>query len=160
MLTQPLVDRLGTLKLADRSQVLALTQEDWILRHLKTIITGPTGAGKSYLVFAWTDGSWPKFLETLAKTQLLIIDDWLRHPLNESQTPDLLEAIEDRYGRTSTLLATQIPVADWHDRLGKPSLSDAVMDRLIHNAYQQELEGESMRKIRSPLTHSGHQEIL
>lgn len=171
----------------DRSQVLALTQEDWIRRHLNTIITGPTGAGKTYLAcalgqaacrngfsvryfqiskllqklaFARADGSWPKFLETLAKTQLLIIDDWLRHPLAESQTPDLLEVFEDRYGRTSTLLSTQIPVADWHDRLGNPSLSDAVMDRLIHNAYRLELQGESMRKRRSPLTHSGHKGIL
>jgi len=170
----------------DRSQVLALTQEDWIRRRLNVIVTGPTGAGKTYLacalgqaacrngfsvryfqiskllqklVFARADGSWPKFLETLARTQLLIIDDWLRNPLGESQTPDLLEVIEDRYGRTSTLLATQIPVADWHDRLGNASLSDAVMDRLIHNAYRLELQGESMRKRRSPLTHSGLQDV-
>ena len=101
----------------------------------------------------------PKFFETLAKTQLLVIDDWLRNPLTDSQTPDLLEILEDRYGRASTMLATQIPVSDWHDRLGNPTLSDAVMDRIIHNAYRLELRGESMRKRRSPLTHSGHKEI-
>jgi DNA replication protein DnaC len=167
----------------DRSQVLALAQEDWIRQHLNLIITGPTGAGKTYLAcalgnaacrngvsvrffqiskllqkitYARADGSWPKLLETLAKTQLLIIDDWLRTPLTESQTPDLLEILEDRYGRASTMLATQIPVADWHDRLENATLSDAVMDRIIHNAYRLELRGESMRKRRSPLTHSGH----
>ena len=77
----------------------------------------------------------------------------------ESQTPDLLEILEDRYGRASTMLATQIPVADWHDRLGNATLSDAVMDRISHNAYRLELCGESMRKRRSPLTHSGHKEV-
>jgi len=170
----------------DRSQVLALAQDDWILHHLNVIITGPTGAGKTYLAcalgqsacrngvsvryfqiakllqkitFARAEGSSPKFLESLAKTQLLIIDDWLRNPLTESQTPDLLEILEDRYDRTSTLLATQIPVIDWHDRLGNATLSDAVMDRIIHNAYRLELSGESMRKRRSPLTHSGHLEV-
>jgi len=170
----------------DRSQVLALAQDDWIRQHLNVIITGPTGAGKTYLAcalgqsacrngvsvryfqiskllqkitYARADGSLPKFFETLAKTQLLVIDDWLRNPLTDSQTPDLLEILEDRYGRASTLLATQIPVPDWHDRLGSATLSDAVMDRIVHNAYRLELRGESMRKRRSPLTHSGHKEI-
>jgi DNA replication protein DnaC len=170
----------------DRSQVLSLAEDDWIRRHLNVIITGPTGAGKTYLAcalgqaacrngvsvryfqisklfqkitYARADGSWPKLLDTLTKTQLLIIDDWLRNPLAESQTPDLLEILEDRYGRASTMLATQIPVSDWHDRLGNPTLSDAVMDRIIHNAYRLELMGESMRKRRSPLTHSGHKDV-
>jgi DNA replication protein DnaC len=170
----------------DRSQVLALTQEDWIRRHLNIIITGPTGAGKTYLAcalgqaacrngfsvryfqigkllqklaFSRADGTWPKWLETLAKTRLLVIDDWLRNPLTESQTPDLLEIIEDRYGRGSTILASQVPVSDWHERMGQPTLSEAVLDRLIHNAYRLELQGESMRKRRSPLTHSGHKDI-
>ena len=170
----------------DRSQVLALGEEDWIRQHLNVIITGPTGAGKTYLAcalgqsacrngvsvryfqiskllqkitYARAEGSLPKFLEILAKTQLLVVDDWLRNPLTESQTPDLLEILEDRYGRASTMLATQIPVSDWHDRLGNPTLSDAVMDRIIHNAYRLELRGESMRKRRSPLTHSGHKDV-
>ena len=170
----------------DRSQVLALVQEDWIRQHLNVIITGPTGAGKTFLacalgqsacrnglsvryfqiskllqkiIYAQADGSSPKLFETLAKTQLLVIDDWLRNPLTESQTPDLLEILEDRYGRASTILATQIPIADWHDRLGNPTLSDAVMDRIIHNAYRLELKGESMRKRRSPLTHSGQNRV-
>jgi len=160
-----------------------LTFTGWIRRHLNIIITGPTGAGKTYLAcalgqaacrngfsvryfqiskllqkltYARAEGSSPKLLETLAKTQLLVIDDWLRNPLGEAQTPDLLEILEDRYGRASTILSTQIPVADWHDRLGNATLSDAVMDRIIHNAYRLELSGESMRKRRSLLTQSGH----
>jgi len=176
----------GSSRGLDRSQVLALAQDDWIQKHLNVIITGPTGAGKTYLAcalgqsacrngvsvryfqiskllqkitYARADGSLAKFFETLAKTQLLVIDDWLRNPLTDSQTPDLLEILEDRYGRASTLLATQIPVSDWHDRLGSATLSDAVMDRIVHNAYRLELKGESMRKRRSPLTHSGHKEI-
>lgn len=170
----------------ERSQVLALAEDDWIRRRLNAIITGPTGAGKTFLACALgraacrngvsvryfplskllqkitrarADGSWPKFLDTLTKIQLLVIDDWLRNPLTESQTPDLLEILEDRYGRASTLLATQIPVADWHDRLGNATLADAVMDRIIHNAYRLDLQGESMRKRRSPLTHSGHKDV-
>lgn len=170
----------------ERSQVLALSQEDWIHRKLNMIITGPTGAGKTYLacalgqaacrngfsvryfqiskllqklIFARADGSLPKFLDTIAKTQLLVIDDWLRNPLTDAQTPDLLEILEDRYNPASTILSTQIPVSDWHERLGNGTLSDAVMDRIIHNAYRLELQGESMRKRRSPLTQSGHKEI-
>jgi DNA replication protein DnaC len=170
----------------DRSQVLALTQEDWIRQHLNVVITGPTGSGKTFLAcalgqsacrngvsvryfqiskllqkitYARADGSSPKLFETLAKTQLLIIDDWLRNPLTESQTPDLLEILEDRCNRASTMLVTQIPVSDWHDRLGNPTLSDAIMDRIIHNACRLELKGESTRKRRSPLTHSGHKDI-
>jgi len=88
-----------------------------------------------------------------------IIDDWLRNPLSEAQTSDLLEILEDRSNRTSTILATQIPVSDWYERLGNGTLSEALMDRIIHNAYWLELSGESMRKRRSPLTQSGHKEI-
>jgi DNA replication protein DnaC len=89
-------------------------------------------------------------LDVLAKTQLLIIDDWLRNPLSEVHTQDLLEIIDDRYKRTSTALASQVPVANWHERFSSPTLSDAIMDRLVHNVYRLELKGESMRKRRSP----------
>lgn len=170
----------------DRSQVLSLAQDDWIIRHLNIIISGPTGAGKTYLACALgqaacrngcsvrffpiakllqkllqarADGSSAKLLEALSKTKVLIIDDWLRNPVTESQTADLLEILEDRYGRASTMLATQIPVEDWHDRLSNPTLSDAVMDRVIHNAYRLDLKGESMRKSRSPLHQSGHLDV-
>ena len=94
----------------------------------------------------------PSCCPKLARTQLLILDDWLRDPLSRSQTRDLLEILDDRYGRSATLLATQVPVAEWHARLPDPTLADAILDRLIHNAYRLELQGESMRKVHSPLT--------
>jgi DNA replication protein DnaC len=82
----------------------------------------------------------------MARTHLLIFDDWLRDPLARSQAQDLLEIVDDRYGRASTAVVTQVPVADWHLRIPDPTLSDAVLDRLIHNAYRLELTGESRRK--------------
>jgi DNA replication protein DnaC len=170
----------------ERKQVLYLAEGQWINDKLNTIITGPTGAGKTYLACALgnaacrigcsvryfalsrlleklklyrADGSYPKFLDQLAKTQLLILDDWLRNPLTETQTNDILEITEDRYNTRSTMVATQIPVAEWHDLFANPTLADAIMDRIIHNAYRLELKGESMRKKKSNLTHSGHLEV-
>lgn len=169
-----------------RNQVLYLAQQDWIREKLNVIITGPTGAGKTYLACALgnaacrnhfsvryfqmsrllqklalsqADGSYPKLLNSLAKAQLLILDDWLRSPLTKSQTNDILEIIEDRYKLSSTILATQIPVAEWHERMANPTLADAIMDRVVHNAYRLELKGESMRKSTSNLTHVGHKEV-
>jgi DNA replication protein DnaC len=81
---------------------------------------------------------------------LLILDDWLRDPLTTAQARDLLEILDDRYGRTSTLIATQIPVADWHAQIPNPTLADAILDRLVHQAHRLELKGESMRKTRTP----------
>jgi DNA replication protein DnaC len=89
----------------------------------------------------------------------VIIDDWLRTPLSKSQTNDLLEIIDDRYKLSSTILATQVPVADWHERMTNPTLADAIMDRVVHNAYRLELKGESMRKRVSNLTHNSHKRI-
>jgi DNA replication protein DnaC len=97
------------------------------------------------------DGSFPKMLATMARLPLLILDDWLRDPLTASQARDLLEIIDDRYGRASTLVATQVPVEDWHARFPDPTLGDAILDRLVHNAYRLELRGESMRKSKSTL---------
>jgi len=177
---------LSTKRGLDRSQVLYLAQEDWIREKLNVIITGPTGAGKTYLACALgtaacrnnlsvryfqmsrllqkltlsqADGSYAKLLNSLAKAQLLIIDDWLRTPLTKSQTHDLLEIIEDRYKLSSTILATQVPVEDWHERMANPTLADAILDRVVHNAYRLELKGESMRKKRSNLTQDRHKEI-
>jgi DNA replication protein DnaC len=161
-----------------RGDVLQLAQSDWVRRHLNVLVLGATGAGKSYLTcalgraaceaeltvryertsrllqrleLARADGSYPQLLSQLARTQLLILDDWLRDPLSRTQTRDLLEILDDRYGRSATLLATQVPVTDWHARLPDPTLADAILDRLIHNAYRLELQGESMRKVHSPL---------
>lgn len=161
-----------------RTQVLELAQADWVHRHLNTLVLGATGAGKTYLscalgraaceaefnvryvrtsrllqslALAQADGSYPQLLRSMARIHLLIFDDWLRDPLSRSQAKDLLEIIDDRYGRSATLIATQIPISSWHERIPDPTLSDAVLDRIIHNAYRLELLGDSMRKTHSPL---------
>ena len=161
-----------------RAQVLELAQGAWIRRHLNLLVIGPTGAGKTYLSCALgraaceaeftvrylrtsrllhtldlvhADGSYPQLLRSLARTNLLIFDDWLRDPLSRSQAKDLLEILDDRYARSATLVSTQVPVSDWHDRIPDPTIADSVLDRLIHNAYRLELKGDSMRKIHSPL---------
>jgi len=162
----------------NRGQVLQLAQSEWVDRHLNLMILGATGAGKTYLAcalaraacqasykvryertsrllqsleLAHADGSYPQLLRTLARTHLLVFDDWLRDPLSRSQARDLLEILDDRYGRSATMVVTQVPVTEWHLRIPDPTLSDAVLDRLIHNAYRLELQGESMRKVHSPL---------
>jgi DNA replication protein DnaC len=176
---------LGPRRGLDRGQVLSLAEGQWIRDKHNLIISGPTGAGKTYLAcalgtsacrqgfsvryfqsarllqkltLAQAEGSYPKFLDVLAKTQLLILDDWLRTPLSEVQTQNLLEIVDDRYKRTSTILASQIPVPNWHERFASPTLSDAIMDRVVHNAYRLDLKGESMRKRKS-LTPSAHQDL-
>jgi len=162
----------------DRRRVLELAQAEWIPRHLNVIVLGPTGAGKTYfacavgqaacrqgfsvryerasrlldtLHLAHADGSYAKLLTSLAHLPVLILDDWLRDPLTHAQARDLLEILDDRYGHAATLIATQIPVADWHARIPDPTLADAILDRLVHNAYRFELKGDSMRKTNTPL---------
>ncbi len=162
----------------NRAQVLQLAQSEWVGRHLNLLVLGATGVGKTYLAcalgraacqaqykvryertsrllqaleLARADGSYPQLLRTLARVHLLIFDDWLRDPLSRTQARDLLEILDDRYGRSATLVVTQVPVAEWHIRIPDPTLSDAVLDRLIHNAYRLEPQGESMRKVHSPL---------
>lgn len=170
----------------DRKQVLYLAEGKWINEKLNMVITGPTGAGKTYLScalgnascrngysvryfqlsrlleklkLARADGSYPKLLDHIAKYKLLIVDDWLRNHLTETQTNDILEIVEDRYNYSSTMVVTQIPVTEWHEQFASPTLADAIMDRIVHNAYRLELKGESMRKRKSSLTHSGHLEV-
>lgn len=162
----------------DRRLVLQLAQADWINQHLNLLILGPTGVGKTFLscalahsacrhdlsvryhrtsrllhqaTLAHADGSYQKFLDTLAHFQLLILDDWLRDPLSRAQSQDLLEILDDRYARSSTMLVSQVPIADWHARFPDPTLGDAILDRLVHNAYRINLKGESRRKTKSPL---------
>jgi DNA replication protein DnaC len=167
----------------NRAQVLQLAQSEWVSRKLNMLILGATGAGKTYLAcalgraacqagckvrfertsrllqtleLARADGSYPQLLRTLARVQLLIFDDWLRDPLSRSQATELLEILDDRYGRNATMVVTQVPVPDWHSRIPDPTIADAVLDRLIHNAYRLELQGESMRKVHSALPVDRH----
>jgi len=162
----------------DRRLILHLAQGEWISQHLNILVLGPTGVGKTFLScalahsacrydftvryyrtsrllhqlsLAHADGSYPNLLDTFTRSQLLVFDDWLRDPLTRSQSQDLLEILDDRYGRSSTLVATQVPVADWHARFPDPTIGDAILDRLVHNAYRLELQGESRRKVDSPL---------
>ena len=97
------------------------------------------------------DGRYVKVLAELAKTDLLVLDDWGLQPLSAEHCRDLLEVLDDRHGRRSTLVTSQWPLEQWHDALGQPTLADAILDRLVHNAYKLALRGESMRKRRSPL---------
>ena len=92
------------------------------------------------------DGRYLKLMKSLLKVDLLILDDWGLSKLNEDQRKDFLEVMEDRYELRSTIITSQIPVAKWHDIIGDSTIADAILDRLIHNSYRIELDGESMRK--------------
>ncbi len=104
------------------------------------------------MAIAKGDGRYPKLLATLAKTEVLILDDWGLAKLTAEQRRDLLEILEDRHGTRSTLATSQLPVDKWHDLIGEPTLADAILDRLVHNAYKLNLKGDSMRKRRAKLT--------
>jgi len=157
----------------DKSLVLSLASCDWLARHRNLLLTGPTGVGKTYLGCAFAqkacregytahyvrlprlfedlrlahaDGRYPKFMASLAKTDLLVLDDWGLTPLTDADRRELLELLEDRHELRSTLVTSQLPVETWHDAIGHPTLADAILDRLVHNAYRLELRGESMRR--------------
>jgi DNA replication protein DnaC len=163
----------------DKPMVLALAACDWIKGRQNLIITGPTGAGKTYLAcalvhkacleghsaiyrrlpnllreitMARADGSYPKKMAAYAKTSLIALDDWGLDRLTREQALDLLELLEDRHGLKSTLVAAQVPIDHWHEIIGDPTLADAVLDRLVHSAHKIQLKGESMRKKYSTLT--------
>ena len=157
----------------DRTLILSLAACTWIARGINVLICGPTGVGKSYLAcalahkaclegytalylrlprlfeelrLAKVDGRYGKLMFDYAKTDLLVLDDWGLTPMTDPQRRDLLELVEDRYGRKSTIVTSQLPVASWHEAIGDPTLADAILDRIVHNAYKIELKGESMRK--------------
>lgn len=145
----------------------------WIVEHRNLLVTGPCGVGKSWLSCALAqkacrdgytvhyarvprlfadlelahgDGRFARLFRTLTKVDLLILDDWGPDRLNPSQRRDLMEIVEDRYGAGSTLITSQLPVEAWHEVIGEPTFADAILDRLVHNAYRLALEGPSMRK--------------
>jgi DNA replication protein DnaC len=147
----------------------------WIKDKRNLIITGPCGVGKTWLACALAqaacrdgvtvlykrmprlfdelelahgDGRFPRLFKTLTKTQLLILDDWGPDRLNASQRRDLMGIVEDRYEVGSTLITSQLPIDTWHDVIGEPTFADAILDRLIHNAYRADLDGQSMRKTK------------
>jgi DNA replication protein DnaC len=163
----------------DKSLIMQLASCQWIKEANNVLIIGPTGVGKTYLACALAhkacqfdysviyfrlprllqqldiakgDGRYPKMLKSLAKTHLLLIDDWGLIKLVKEQSHDLLEILEDRHQLRSTLITSQLPVDHWHEIVGHPTLADAILDRLVHNAYRINLKGESMRKKKTHLT--------
>jgi DNA replication protein DnaC len=101
------------------------------------------------LAMARADGSFGQYLLKLARIDVLVLDDFAMAPLKEQERRDFLEICDDRYQRRSTILTSQVPVAHWHEQIGDPSIADSIMDRLVHNAYRIELDGESIRKLRA-----------
>ena len=113
------------------------------------------------LALARLDGRFPRLVDKLARVQLLVLDDWGTHTLNDQQRLDLLEIFEERYRRKSTLITAQLPVSAWHTMIGEPTIADAILDRIIHNAHRITLEGDSMRRQKPTpnLTESENAEI-
>ena len=163
----------------EKSRMASLIALDWLRQSLNLCLTGPTGCGKTWLAcalgneacrrgfsvrylrlpqlfemlrIAHGDGSYPKLMNKLLKTDLLILDDWGIQKISAAQRNDLMEVIEDRHGRRSTLITSQLPIEHWHDYIGEATIADAVLDRLLHGAHRLNLTGESMRRQQAELT--------
>ena len=163
----------------DKGLVQSLASCQWVKEHLNALITGPTGVGKTWLACALAhkacregytaqyvrltrllreltiakgDGQYSKLLTSLAKVDVLILDDWGLMKRRAENRRDLLEVLEDRHGRRSTIATSQLPIEEWHGVIGDATLADAILDRLVHNAYKINLRGESMRKQQAKLT--------
>ena len=160
----------------DRALVQKLLTGAWIAAHESVLITGPTGIGKSWLAcalgqkacrlnhsvlylrvpklfsdlaMARGDGQYARILRTVSRVEVLVLDDWGLAPLDANARHDLLEILEERHGRRSTVVTSQLPVDRWHDLIGDPTYADAILDRLVHTAHRIVLDGESMRKVRT-----------
>jgi DNA replication protein DnaC len=161
----------------DRALILSLAEARWVDAHQQVLIVGATGVGKTYLACALAqaavrrghtalyqratrllsdltvarvDGRLPRWLAALARVDVLVIDDLALQPLPAEQAADLLEIIEDRAQTRSTMVTSQLPVEHWHEALGEPTVADAILDRLLHNAHRIELTGESLRRPETP----------
>ena len=157
----------------DKQLFRQLATGRWIADHQNVIATGMTGVGKSYfacalgqlscrlgfrvaykrvprlfeeLALAHADGTYVRLLARLAKVDVLILDDWALAPLNDQQRRDVLEILEDRHGTRSTVVTSQLPIENWHDYIAHPTIADAVLDRLVHNAHKLKMKGPSRRK--------------
>jgi DNA replication protein DnaC len=157
----------------DKARMSTLSSCQWVQRQQNLCLTGPNGSGKTWLAcalgnqacrqglstryfrlprlfemlrIAHGDGSYPRLMNQLAKTDLLILDNWGIQKIVAAQRNDLMEVIEDRHGLKATLIASQLPVEHWHELIGEATLADAILDRLLHNAHRLPLKGESMRK--------------
>jgi DNA replication protein DnaC len=157
-----------------RSVIRALAQDStWVKNHEHIFVLGPTGVGKSYVAsalaqkacrdgysvyytraatlfrdlnLARADGSLGQLLRRWSRIDVLVVDDWVMTPLSEGERRDFWEIAEDRYQTRSIILTSQMPVSRWHEQIGDPTLADAILDRLVHNAHRIEMRGESMRK--------------
>ena len=159
----------------DRKLIRTLASSEWVRQHQNLLLIGPTGIGKTWLgcalaqkacrdgftilhkrsaelfrdlAVAHVDGSFGRQLTKLSRIDILVLDDFAMAPLKDGERRDFLELCDDRYQRRSMILTSQLPLAHWHEQIGDPTLADSILDRLVHNAYRIELNGESMRKKR------------
>ncbi len=167
----------------NQSMMASLLQCDWLNKSQNLLITGPCGSGKTHiacalghmgcmkgysvkyyrlsrlmlaLMQAKADGNYSRFLQSLAKIDLLILDDWGLEPLKAVQRNDLMEIMDDRHESSSTAVISQLPTEEWHQSIGDNTLADAILDRLMHNSHRIKLKGESMRKLNTQIDHREH----